>query len=96
MGQLADAGRVALAEGDAAQIGRLFDLNHGCLNACGVSTPTLERMVQIARTSGALGAKLTGAGNGGAVLAVTEAKGTGVRDALRAAGFEATVCRIGG
>jgi mevalonate kinase len=96
MGQLADAGRIALADGDAAQIGRLFDLNHGCLNACGVSTPALEQMVQIARGAGALGAKLTGAGNGGAVIAITAAGGDSVRDALRRAGFEATSCRIGG
>lgn len=96
MGDLTRAGEAALLAGDAAEVGRLFDLNHGCLNACGVSTPTIEKMLHVARGAGAFGAKLTGAGHGGAILAVTGGPSRAVRDALRAAGFQALTCRIGG
>lgn len=96
MGALTRAGEQALAAGDADALGRLFDLAHGCLNACGVSTPTLEAMVHTARSAGALGAKLTGAGNGGAVIALTDGDSQPVHAALRTAGFQAAICRIGG
>lgn len=96
MGDLTRAGEVALLEGDAARVGQLFNLAHGCLNACGVSSPTIERMVHVARGAGALGAKLTGAGHGGAMLAITDGPDRRVREALREAGFQALTCRIGG
>ncbi len=67
---LTAAGECALATGDLATLGRLFDLNHGHLRAIGVSVPALDALVERARAAGALGAKLTGAGGGGSVLAV--------------------------
>ena len=47
-------------------------MNHGLLNTLQVSTPELERLIMIARESGALGAKLTGGGGGGAMIALCE------------------------
>ena len=70
MDGLIDGAIDALEAGDLERLGRLFDLNHGYLNACGVSGPSNEHMVRIARHYGALGAKLTGAGSGGAVIAI--------------------------
>jgi mevalonate kinase len=96
MGDLTRAGQDALARGDVERLGHLFNLSHGCLNACGVSTPTLEAMVHTARAAGALGAKLTGAGNGGAVIALTGGDGRRVHQAWVTAGFQAAICRIGG
>jgi len=58
----------ALASGDAGLLGELMDLNQGLLNALGASSIHIERVVHAARAAGALGAKLTGAGRGGAVL----------------------------
>ena len=43
---------------------------HGFLNALQVSTPELEKMINIARSNGAIGAKLTGAGGGGSIVAL--------------------------
>lgn len=60
----------AIAEGDAPRVGRLMDVNHGLLVSIGVSTPQLDEGCRVARSEGALGAKLTGAGGGGCVVAV--------------------------
>ena len=93
--QITDAGITALGAGDFAALGRLFDLNHGCLNACGVSSVENERMVNLARDAGALGAKLTGAGCGGAVVAITPDNGDAVETALLEAGFAAFQTVVG-
>ena len=60
----------ALEMGDVKTIGELMNINHGLLSAIGVSTIELERLVYIARNTGALGAKLTGAGGGGLIVAL--------------------------
>ncbi len=52
------------------RLGMLMNINHGLLSAIGVSTPELEEIVYAARRAGALGAKLTGAGLGGSVIAL--------------------------
>jgi mevalonate kinase len=70
MGDLALAGIEALASGDIAALARMFNMAHGLLAGVGVSTPALDELVHIARAAGALGAKLTGAGGGGAVIAI--------------------------
>jgi mevalonate kinase len=72
-----------------------MDTAQGLLNAFGVSTPALERMVAIARGAGALGAKLSGAGGGGVIIALAPVSGERVAEALRAEGFEAFHTRIG-
>jgi len=53
-----------------AKLGRLMDVNHGLLSALGVSSRTLDAMVWAARDAGAEGAKLTGAGGGGCIVAL--------------------------
>jgi len=60
----------ALASGDVLRLGRLMDTNHLILQALGVSTPRLDRLVGAARSAGALGAKLSGGGGGGIVVAL--------------------------
>lgn len=55
--------------GDVDALGPLMDKNHALLIELGVSSPTLNRLVDAARDAGASGAKLSGAGQGGNVLA---------------------------
>ncbi len=89
MGAIAFEARAALETGNLAALGWLLDENHRLLQAIGVSTPRLDRLVEAARAAGALGAKLTGAGGGGNVIAlVDEAGREAVRRALLAAGAE--------
>ena len=61
----------ALKDGDFNRIGELMDLNHSLLTAIGVSNEILDRLVHVSRKSGALGAKITGAGGGGCILALS-------------------------
>lgn len=84
---LSRAGAEALAAADYAQLGLLMNICHGLLNAIEVSTPELEGMISIARASGAAGAKLTGAGGGGAVVAVCPETLDAVEAAFSSAGF---------
>lgn len=62
--------RVALEGGDLRGLGQLFDMNQQLLAAWMVSTATLEEMCAAARKAGALGAKLTGGGGGGCMIAL--------------------------
>ncbi len=81
------AGAEALEASDYERLGRLMNVCHGLLSAIGVSSPELERMVGIARAAGAVGAKLTGAGGGGSVIALCPGKVDVVSRALAAAGY---------
>lgn len=86
-GQLTRAARLALAEGDLAKLGHLMNENQAILQAMSVSSPALERLTEAALTAGALGAKLSGAGRGGNMIALVSAERVAaVVDALRRAG----------
>jgi len=76
VGNLARRGESALLAGDLDELGRLMDFNHGLLSALGVSSRSLDAMVWAARDAGAVGAKLTGAGGGGCVVALDETEET--------------------
>lgn len=82
-----EEGARALRAGDLAALGRAFERNQSLLAELGVSSPEIEGRVAAARAAGALGAKLTGGGAGGAVIALVDAaRCRTVEDALRATG----------
>ena len=79
IGDVVRAGERLLADAPAddapdddllAGLGDLMDFDHGLLSALGVSARSLDAMVWAAREAGAHGAKLTGAGGGGCVVAL--------------------------
>jgi mevalonate kinase len=70
MASLSQVGLNALMKRDIGKLGDLMNLNHGLLSALGVSTFELDALVYAARAEGALGAKLTGAGGGGCMMAL--------------------------
>ncbi|MCS6881203.1 MAG: mevalonate kinase [Oscillochloridaceae bacterium] len=99
--ELVTQARAALATGDAPLLGALLNANQALLEQIGVSSPELERLVAAARAAGALGAKLSGAGWGGVMLAlVTPENRPAVENALQEAGaarvLAATVPATGG
>jgi len=56
--------------GNDQELGRLMDINHALLEALGTGHPVISRLILAARAAGAYGAKLTGAGGGGCMIAV--------------------------
>ncbi|MBI4772418.1 MAG: mevalonate kinase [Chloroflexi bacterium] len=85
--QLARAARGAIEGGEPQRLDPLMDHNHALPAEMGVSTPELERLVAAARAAGAGGAKLSGGGRGGNMIAlVTETTAPAVTRALLAAG----------
>jgi len=89
--------RLAIEAGDRFALGRLMDLNQMLLSGLFVSTPEIEQMCAAARNAGAFGAKLTGAGGGGCVVAlVNHASADAVLEAWRAMKLEAFITRVSG
>jgi len=66
-----DAG-IALGTGDIDEAGKLMVRNHELLAQLHVSTPALDNAVDLLLDKGALGAKLTGSGGGGAIVALVD------------------------
>jgi mevalonate kinase len=87
IGRLVEGGVAALERGDLASLGWLMNANHAALRQMGVSTPQLDGLVDAARAAGALGAKLSGAGYGGVIIALMASNDD--PDAVRAALVEA-------
>ncbi len=69
-GTVVDEGIAALGAGDHEALGEIMQVAQGVLGALGVSSPILDRLCSTALRHGALGAKLTGAGGGGCILAL--------------------------
>ena len=72
IGDIVREGESVLETGDYERLGELMDFNHGLLSALGVSSRSLDSMVWAARDADAHGAKLTGAGGGGCIVALDE------------------------
>ncbi|OIH94628.1 mevalonate kinase [Curtobacterium sp. MCBA15_001] len=98
IGDLARRARGTLVDGDAQGLGATMDAAHALLTTLDVSSDDLDHLVHAARAAGALGAKLTGGGRGGCVLALaTDGEHADrIAAALRGAGAAATwTTRIG-
>ncbi len=85
------AGAELLQARDYKELGLAMNICHGLLNAIEVSTPELERMVILARSAGAAGAKLTGGGGGGSIIALCPGAMDSVQSALHQAGYKTLV-----
>ncbi|MFN2218941.1 MAG: mevalonate kinase [Anaerolineae bacterium] len=87
IGEIVPAARACIERGQDEELGRLMDENHGLLQRLGVSCAELDRLVEVARSEGALGAKMSGAGWGGNMIAlVNEATQGRIDMMLRLAG----------
>lgn len=89
---ISDQGRRLIESSDTHQLGPLLDRNQTLLKAIGVSSKGLEQLIRAAKRAGALGAKLSGAGRGGIMIALVEpASAEAVEIALREAGATRTI-----
>lgn len=92
IGSLTLAARHALEQGELNQLGKLFSSNHSLLQQLGVSSGKLDRLVKVAQETGALGAKLSGAGRGGNMIALVNKKDADrIAGALKSAGALGTI-----
>ena len=94
---LAKIGRKTLEDGDLKKVGELMNENDRILQEIGVSSRELDLLVDIARKQGAFGAKLTGGGGGGCMVALTPGKDLQgkVASAFKTAGYEFLSTKIG-
>jgi hydroxymethylglutaryl-CoA reductase len=88
-------GLKAIEAHDLEQLGELMNICQGLLNALQVSCWEVEELIQIAREHGALGAKLTGGGGGGSIIAVCPEGADRVVQAMHDAGYHAMEVQIG-
>lgn len=93
IGEIVLEGVEALGKRDKPRLGRLMNENHGLLNGLGVGHPALDKLVASALPH-SYGAKLTGAGGGGSMIALTDKADT-VAEAMRASGGEPIIVRVG-
>jgi mevalonate kinase len=68
--------RICIETGELRELGLLLDQDHQLLQEIGVSNPELDRLVGAAREAGAWGAKLSGGGLGGNMIAVADSART--------------------
>jgi mevalonate kinase len=94
---LALNGRKALEEFALQKVGELMNENHRLLQEIEVSCKELDYLVELAREQGAFGAKMTGGGGGGCILALTPGKELqeNVASAIENEGFEVLRTKIG-
>ncbi|MFD1455479.1 mevalonate kinase [Levilactobacillus lanxiensis] len=92
LGELSHQARTALATPDLMQLGQIMTDAQQQLKGLGVSSPELDNLTQVACQNGALGAKLTGGGMGGCLIALCPDLATThqVEDHLRATGATQT------
>jgi mevalonate kinase len=95
---LVENAALAIEAGDLVGLGKLMDLNQMLLAGLMLSIEPLETLCAAARKAGALGAKLTGKGGGGSVLALVPDPDTGhaVLAAWQEAGYQGFVTRVSG
>ena len=92
IGSIAKTARQLIEGGMPESLGPLMDENHAMLRSMEVSSPELDHLVEAAREGGALGAKMSGGGRGGNMIALAQASKAGtVAKALKEAGATNTI-----
>lgn len=96
---LVDDAKTKIEEGDWERVGRLMDFNQDYLRDLGVSSEKLETLISAAKSAGAWGAKLSGAGGGDCMIALApKNKRASIEAAIERAGgqvIRATPCAQG-
>jgi mevalonate kinase len=92
IGQISLIARRSIESGQPELLGELMDHNHSLLQQLTVSSPELDKLVLSARDAGALGAKLSGGGRGGNMIAlVKQVEASQLAESLIKAGAKNTI-----
>ncbi len=96
-GKIFEEGKKALEDHDLQKLGELMDENQAILKQSTISCDEIDKIVKTAKENGAFGAKLTGTGRGGNVVALTPGKDlqNRVAEAIEKEGFMTLKTRIG-
>jgi len=97
IGQLVRKAKESIESGELNKLGELMNENQKILKEIGLSHPTLDEIVEIAKDAGALGAKLTGKGGGGNIVAISDGEETQKRigNAIEGAGYRVYKTKVG-
>ncbi|MCJ7715479.1 MAG: mevalonate kinase [Anaerolineales bacterium] len=91
IGEISKKGKEFINTGSVGELGLLMDENHKLLQDLDVSLPELDRLVDAARDAGALGAKISGGGLGGNIIALVNEGADQVAEALISTGAVNTI-----
>lgn len=92
IGEITRSARKAIENGKPDELGGLMGANHACLQRLGVSSPQLDSLVIAAHNAGAFGAKLSGGGRGGNMIALPQpGSADKIAEALTKAGATRTI-----
>lgn len=92
VGEIARSAREKIERGKTKELGELMKRNHALLQEMTVSSPELDRLVEAAGRAGARGAKLSGGGRGGNMIALVEPDlAEAVSKSLKEAGAKNTI-----
>ncbi len=96
IGLITEMAEAALIGSDLITLGELMNVNQGLLDSLGISNRRLSELIYAARSAGALGSKITGAGGGGCIIALAPGNQDAVEVAIRLAGGHAIKTSLGG
>jgi mevalonate kinase len=92
IGEVSFTARRAIEAGKPELLGQLMDENQALLQKLTVSSPELDRLIETARNAGAMGAKLSGGGRGGNMIALVQPEMAGsISASLKEAGAKNTI-----
>ncbi|MHA1836289.1 MAG: mevalonate kinase [Candidatus Odinarchaeia archaeon] len=95
MGKITLEARKHLEENKIPELGELMNINQGLLKALGVSNTEIENLIDATLKNGALGAKLTGAGGGGCIVALANKdKIESIMESINTSGGRAYLTKI--
>ncbi len=96
MGMLVEQAQAAISAGDLKTLGHLMNLNHLIKEKLGMSIPKIEELIEAALGAGAFGAKISGKGGGGIIVALAEpGKQEAIARAIEKAGGKALTPAVG-
>lgn len=96
IGRNAREGIDAFKEADIAKLGTLMNVNQNLLESLGISTLQLEEIIEKAKYSGATGAKITGSGGGGCMIAMDKGNEKEIKSSINNKAHSSFITEIGG
>ena len=92
--EIAHRAKAAITSNNTGLLGPLMDANQECLRQLDVSCLEIENVIEVAKLAGASGAKLTGSGDGGAVIVYGDKNLPHINEKLIETGFNSRIIEL--